>query len=52
MASEKKQRKTDKKKHPGRGGAWMKETGPGIKGVSYYTSSRRQKDKKIIKDND
>jgi hypothetical protein len=46
MASTKKKGKTDKKRHPGRGGGFIKHTGPGIKGLTFYTSSQRRKDKK------
>lgn len=47
MASQKKKNKTDKKKHPGRGGSFLKEKGKGIKGLSFYSSAQRKQDKKI-----
>jgi len=47
MASEKKQRKSDKRLHWGRGKYFMKWVGKGIKGLVYFTSSQRQKNKKI-----
>jgi hypothetical protein len=48
MASENKKRKVDKKLHWGRGGGFLKESGPGIKRLSFYTSSRRKKLKKEL----
>jgi hypothetical protein len=47
MAAENKKSKTDKRKHWGRGGNWLKEKGKGNKGISFYNSSQRQADKKI-----
>lgn len=47
MASSKKLRKTDKKRHFGRGGAWLKDKAPGIKGVSFYNASQRRRDKRV-----
>lgn len=46
MASQNKKDKTDKKKHPGRSGPFLKAS-PKLKGVSFYNSSDRQKNKKI-----
>lgn len=48
MASEKKKRKTDKQKHPGRGGNFLKAKGKGIKGISFFTSSQRNENNKSI----
>lgn len=47
MASEKKMRKVNKRLHWGRGGRWLKEKGKGIKGLSFFTPSQRQINKKI-----
>ena len=47
MASEKKKRKVDKRLHWGRGGRFLKETGKGIKGLSFYTPSQRRIDNQI-----
>ena len=41
MASESKKRKANKKLHWGRGKHFMKWVGKGIKGLCYFTSSRR-----------
>jgi hypothetical protein len=46
MASKNKKDKTDKKKHPGKGGNFLKQKGPGIKRVSFYNGSQRQENKK------
>ena len=49
MASKNKKAKTDKKKHPGRGGNFLKEKEPnGIKKLSFYNSSERQRLKKNL----
>jgi len=45
MASKNKKDKTDKKKHPGRGGAFLK-SGIRLKGIAFYNSADRQKNKK------
>ncbi len=47
MASESKKRKVDKKLHWGRGGAWLKAKGKGIKGLSFFTPSDRKENNKI-----
>tara|TARA_R110002111_G_scaffold66081_8_gene107934 strand:- start:1127 stop:1285 length:159 start_codon:yes stop_codon:yes gene_type:complete len=47
MASEKKKRKASKKLHWGRGKYFMKWVGKGIKGLTYFTSSQRQANKKF-----
>jgi hypothetical protein len=47
MASEKKNRKSDKRLHWGRGRYFMKWVGKGIKGLTYFTTSQRAKNKKI-----
>jgi len=52
MASKNKKRKTDKKLHHGRGGNFLKESDEGIKGISFYNSSQRQKNKKIMFDDE
>lgn len=46
MASEKKKRKSSKKLHWGRGIAFMKWVGKGIKGLVYFTSSQRRANNK------
>jgi len=46
MASKNKKSKTDKKKHFGRDGKFLKDAGK-IKGVTFYNSSMRKKLKKI-----
>lgn len=46
MASEKKQRKTAKRLHWGRGKNFAKWVGKGIKGLTFFTSSQRQANKK------
>lgn len=51
MASEKKFRKVSKKRHWGRGGAWLKEKIAGIKGLSFYTPSLRKSLKKFDDEN-
>jgi hypothetical protein len=38
--STKKFNKSNKRKHWGRGGRFLKATGPGIKGLDFYTSSQ------------
>lgn len=48
MASVNKKEKTDKKKHFGIGGNFLKSNGTRCKGANFYNSSQRQKDKKII----
>jgi len=48
MASKNKKDKTDKRKHPGKGGNFLKEKGPGIKRVSFYNGSQRKENKKPI----
>jgi hypothetical protein len=48
MASKNKKDKTDRKKHPGKGGMFLKQKGPGIKRVSFYNGSQRKEDKKPI----
>jgi hypothetical protein len=35
-------RKIDKKLHPGRGSAFLKSKGKGIKGISFYNASERK----------
>jgi len=47
MASEKKKRKASRKLHWGRGIYFMKWVGKGIKGLTYFTSSQRQANKKF-----
>lgn len=51
MASEKKKRKTSKKNHWGRGGNFLKWKGARLKGIAFYTSSERQRLKKISYEN-
>lgn len=43
MASIKKQRKTSKRRHWGRGKNFAKHKGKGIKGLHFFTSSQRKK---------
>lgn len=47
MASESKKRKVAKKLHWGRGGAWLKAIGKGIKGLSFFTPSQRKLNNRI-----
>jgi hypothetical protein len=47
MASEKKYRKVSKRRHPGRGGAWLKEKGKGVRGFSFFTPSQRRQNNKF-----
>lgn len=47
MASESKKRKTAKKLHYGRSRKFLKSQTGRLKGVYFYTSSQRQKEKKI-----
>jgi hypothetical protein len=47
MTSESKRRKSDKRLHWGRGHYFMKWVGKGIKGLTYFTSSQRQENKKF-----
>lgn len=47
MASRSKKNKTDKKKHPGRGGSFLKK-GTKIKRVSFYNSADHQELKQSI----
>ena len=42
MSSEKKKRKVSKKLHWGRGAAFLKFKGKGIKGLMFFTSAQRQ----------
>ena len=35
-------RKLSHRLHPGRGSAWGKKSGKGVRGVSFYTASDRQ----------
>jgi hypothetical protein len=51
MASENKKAKTDKKNHPGRAGNWLKASGRGMKGISFYTASDRRRNKGQLNSN-
>ena len=46
MASENKKAKTDKRKHWGRGGSFLKNTRK-LKRLCFYNASNRKKNKKI-----
>lgn len=48
MTSESKKRKSDKKLHWGRGKAFMKWKGKGIKGLTYFTASQRRENNKVL----
>lgn len=48
MASKNKMAKTDKRKHWGRGGNFLKGKGKGVKGLSFYTSAQRKENKKCV----
>lgn len=47
MASESKKRKADRRLHRGRGRAFMKWVGKGIKGLCYFTPSQRRANNKF-----